>query len=180
MKARLETATTLHRGRVFHLRAERHLLEDGRRLAIDAVRHPGAAAIVPLTSDRRVLLLRQFRCVINATIWEIPAGTLEPGEEPLAAARRELVEETGHAAANWESLGAITPVPSYSDEVIHLYLAWDLRPAAGRLDPDEILEVQAVDWSEALAMIARGEIRDAKTITGLLLAERHSLIGEVF
>jgi ADP-ribose pyrophosphatase len=172
MKARLETGATLHHGRDFQLRAEVHRLEDGRRLSIEVVRHPGAAAIVPLTADRRVLLVRQFRCALNATIWEIPAGTLEPGEEPLATARRELAEETGHAADHWESLGAITPVPGYSDELIHLYLARGLHPAEGRLDPDEILEAEAVDWAEALAMFERGEIRDAKTITGLLMVAR--------
>lgn len=172
MHARLESATLLHRGRVFELRAETHRLADGRRLTVDAVRHPGAAAIVPLNHDGRILLLRQFRCVLNATIWEIPAGTLEPGEDPLEAARRELAEETGRSAARWESLGAVTPVPGYGDEVVHLYLARDLAPAPGRLDPDEILEVEAVAWEQALEMIDRGEIQDAKTITGILLAAR--------
>ena len=118
----------------------------------------------------KLLLLRQYRHALKEYIWEIPAGTLDPQESVLNCAKRELIEETGYSADQWQKLGEITPVPGYSDERIHIYLASALRPARQHLDKDEIINVHEIGFNQALEMIKRGEIRDAKSIAGLFLA----------
>lgn len=165
-----QTSRRVHAGRVFTLDRDTIILPNGVRTTLDVIRHPGAAAIVPFTAEGRVLLIRQYRYAVDAWIWEIPAGTLETGESPLACARRELVEETGYTADQWHPLGVITPLPAYSDERIHLFRAEVLAPAESRLDADEILEVHAFEYAETLAMIGAGTIGDAKTISGLVRA----------
>jgi ADP-ribose pyrophosphatase len=172
MPTRCKSSVRLHQGRVFSLYRDHIELPNGVATRLEVIRHPGAAAIVPFTAGGGVLLIRQFRYAIDDWIWEIPAGTMEAGESPLACARRELVEETGFAAGRWLSLGVITPLPAYSDEAIHLYRAEALKPAKKRLDVDEILEHQEFPYEETLAMIAAGTIRDAKTIAALFLAGR--------
>ena len=139
---------------------------------LDIIRHPGAAAIVPLTEKGTLLMIRQYRHSVGEFIWEIPAGTLDPGEDPLECARRELVEETGFEAEAWEEIGEITPLPGYSDERIHIFLATGLRPGSQDLDNDEILQVHEVDIEKAFQMFETGEIKDGKTISGLLMAGR--------
>jgi ADP-ribose pyrophosphatase len=162
----------VHRGRVFDMMRENVTLDNGATTELDFIEHPGAAAVVALTDDGRVVLVRQYRHAIRRYIWEIPAGTLAPREAPAACARRELIEETGYAAAHWQALGEITPVPSYSDERIHLFLATGLSAAAQHLDADEVLDVHGVPLAEVDAMIARNEMQDAKSICGWLLAQR--------
>jgi ADP-ribose pyrophosphatase len=164
--------TPVHRGRVFQLTTENITLPNGVKMDIDVIHHPGAAAIVPLLEENNVLLLRQYRHAVGGWIWEIPAGTLNPQESVEACARRELTEETGYTARNFEKLGEITPLPGYADERVHLFLAAGLTPSAQNLDPDELLSVHPTPLPQALEMIFNGEIQDAKTITGLLLAER--------
>jgi ADP-ribose pyrophosphatase len=170
MRARRNHGRRVHRGRVFELHVDNVTLENGVTVDMDVLRHPGAAAVVPLTDQGGVLLLRQFRYAIGTDIWEIPAGTLNPGEAPLACARRELAEEAGVMAVDWSALGAITPLPGYSDEIIHLFSARRLSPVPQNLDADELLEVREIPLQTALSMITTQAIRDAKTITGLLLA----------
>jgi ADP-ribose pyrophosphatase len=172
MRARRNHARKVYSGRVFELHVDNVTLENGATVDMDVIRHPGAAAIVPLTAQGGVLLIRQFRYAIGADIWEIPAGTLYPGESPLVCARRELEEEVGILAARWSPLGEITPLPGYSDEVIHLFVAREHTPGRQRLDADELLAVQEVPFEKALTMIATKAIRDAKTIAALLLAAR--------
>lgn len=166
------TQQVLHQGRVFNFTREQVTLENGRTVHLDMVRHPGAAAMVPLTSFSTVLLLKQYRYATGGYIWEIPAGTLDANETPLDCARRELIEETGQAAATWHKLTEITPVPGYSDERIHIFMATDLQPARQKLDPDEILVVHELDFQQAIDMVYAGTIQDAKTICGLLLAQQ--------
>jgi len=161
--------THLHHGRVFSLFRDRVALENGVTVDLDVVRHPGAAAMVPLTDKRTLLMIRQYRHAVGGCIWEIPAGTLAPEETPLACAQRELVEEIGYAARTWHKLGEITPVPGYSDERIHIFCARDLSPAAQNLDRDEIIDVHEIAFDEAIRMVERGEIQDAKTLSGLFL-----------
>lgn len=170
MRARRNHTRTVHRGRVFDLAVDNVTLENGVTVDMEVIRHPGAAAIVAFTDQGGVLLIRQFRYAVGGDIWEIPAGTMNPGEVPLVCARRELEEETGVSAQEWTALGEITPLPGYSDEVIHLFMARQLSPGGQHLDADELLEVREVALETALAMIARHEIRDAKTIVGLLMA----------
>lgn len=168
MSAVINRREQLHQGRVFTLIRENVTLDNGVTVDIDTIRHPGASAIVPLTAGGAVVLIRQYRHSVGGYIWEIPAGTLNPGEDPEACAARELIEETGYAAGAWRRLGEITPVPGYSDERIHLFLATDLTPAAQNLDADEVLAVHEFPLERAAEMIASGEIQDAKTICGLL------------
>ncbi len=171
---RVEGIREIHRGRVFRLTQETVTLRNGFTVALDVIRHPGASAIVPLLDDSTVILIHQYRHAVGGTIWEIPAGTLSSGEDPTECAGRELREETGYDPGTLCKLGEMVPVPGYSDERIHLFLATGLRRTSQRLDDDEVLTVQAMPMAHALAMIRRGEILDAKTIVGLLMA-RESL-----
>jgi ADP-ribose pyrophosphatase len=135
----------------------------------EVVRHPGAAAMVPLFDDGRVVLVKQHRHAVNDYLWEIPAGTLEPDENPIACAQRELVEETGYEATDFDKLTEILPAPGYTDERIHIFLATGLKAVEQKLEDDEILTVQPTPFNRAIEMINQGEIKDAKTIAGLLL-----------
>ena len=173
MSARVNSRELLHRGRVFNLDRENVSLENGVTIDMEIIRHPGAAAIVPLNnSGRSVILIRQYRHAVGGYIWEIPAGTLDPDESPLVCAQRELIEETGYAADRWEKLGEVVPVPGYADERIHLFSADGLRLVEQHLDADEILDVHEVELDRVLKMVDAGEIQDAKTLTGLFLLTR--------
>ncbi len=172
MEVKVNDKKLLHKGRVFELYSENLTTDQGKTFSVEVIRHPGAAAIVPIDADGTVLLLSQYRHAVGGRIWEIPAGTLDPGETPEVCARRELVEETGFSADTWQKLGEITPVPGYSDERIHLYLATDLDTAEQSLDENEILDVHRLPFSEALDRVHTGRIQDAKSICGLLLADR--------
>lgn len=162
----------VHRGRVIRLVRETVTLDNGTTTDLEFIEHPGAAAIVALTDAEEAVLVRQYRHALRGYIWEVPAGTLAPGEAALDCARRELAEEAGFAAAHWQTLGAITPVPSYSDERIQLFLATGLSAAAGQLDADEVLDAHCLPLTEVNAMIARGAVQDAKSICALLLAQK--------
>ncbi|WP_051184641.1 NUDIX domain-containing protein [Desulfatiglans anilini] len=161
----------IYRCRVFRLEREQVVLGNGTEVSLDIIRHPGASAILPLTSDGRLLMLRQYRHAVGGFIWEIPAGTLNPGEDPLACAHRELAEETGFSARSMEKIGEITPLPGYSDERIHLYVAADLTPAEQRLDEDEWLHVEALPIGRVMEMVREGAIQDGKTLCSLLFLE---------
>jgi ADP-ribose pyrophosphatase len=169
-KAECNYSTLIRKGRVFDFFTENVTLPNGVTLDMEVIRHPGAAAIVPVMDDHTVLLLKQYRHAVGGFIWEIPAGTLDPGEDARRCAERELIEETGYAARNFEKLAEITPLPAYSDERIHLFLATGLSEASQNLDADELLFVHRIALRLAVKMIAKGEIQDAKTITGLQLA----------
>lgn len=173
MTAEIHSRSQIYRGRVFTLVQESVTLANGADAQLDVIDHPGAAAIVPLIEKSEVLMLRQYRHAVRTTLWEIPAGTLDPEETLLDCAGRELIEETGYRANRWHKLGEIVPVPGYSSERIHIWLARDLVPASQNLDQDEVIEVERVAFGEALAMIRRGEIQDAKSICGLYLAEQY-------
>jgi ADP-ribose pyrophosphatase len=171
MVATINSRTKIHQGRVYELISENITLENGVTTDMEFVHHPGAAAIVPMPDQSRVILIKQYRHSLREHIWEIPAGTRDEGETMLSCARRELVEETGYCAQKWIELSEITPVPGYSDERIRLFLATHIKTAQQNLDKDEMLKVHTINFGEALNMIRRGEIRDGKTISGLFLAE---------
>jgi len=170
LSAKLNETKIIHKGRVFTLAEDNITLPNGITTNIDVIHHPGASAMVPMLNKNTVLLVKQYRYAVGDFIWEIPAGTLNPGESPLECAKRELVEETGYCADKLEKLAEIVPVPGYSDERIHIYLATNLKKAVQNLDVDELLNIHEVKMEAALAMIAKGEIIDSKTISGLYLA----------
>jgi ADP-ribose pyrophosphatase len=149
-------------------------LPNGRRAAIAVLHHPGAAAIVPFLDDQTILMLREYRYAVGETIWEVPAGKIDPGETPMICATRELQEETGYVAGRIEPVGVVSTVPAFSDERIHLFCAYDLRVGPQQLAPDETIEVHPVPLLEALDMISSGTIFDAKTIVALFHAGRRA------
>lgn len=160
----------IYRGRVFKLVREEITLPNGYRTSLELIRHPGASALVALNEDWEVILLRQYRHATGGFIWEIPAGTLQGQEDPHHCAMRELIEETGFEAQELRPLGQMVPVPGYSDERIHIFLATGLRETVQSLDRDEVLQVHFIPFFRALEMVRQGEIQDAKTIVGLTLA----------
>ncbi len=172
MSVTVNSINNIYQNRVFRLDRENVTLENEVTVNIDLIRHPGAAAMVAVSDDGKVILLQQYRHAIGDYIWEIPAGTLEPDENPLECAKRELIEESGFSASNWQKLGEITPVPGYSDERIHLFLATGLSPAQQNLDQGEILKVRHIEFTDAIKMIHEQKIQDAKTICGLMLAQK--------
>lgn len=164
----------IYKGRIFEL-VRRRLLKRGRWVNLDVIIHPGAVAVVPLLPGGRVTLIRQWRGSIGKTLYEIVAGTLEPGEAPAAAARRELIEEVGLEAGKLSKLGAVYSAPGFLTEKIHLYAATGCREVRARPEPDEFLVRTDMKLSRALAMVRTGRICDAKSVAGLTLAAR--LVG---
>jgi 8-oxo-dGTP pyrophosphatase MutT (NUDIX family) len=153
---------------VVDLGVERADLPNGVTVDLAVIRHPGASAIVALDEDRRVTLLRQWRHAVGGWMWEIPAGCRRAGESARDCAERELSEEAGLGARRWDHLGGIVTIPSFCDERIELYLARDLNEAPGELDHDEVISAKSIALDEALEMIVRGEMVDAKSIVALL------------
>ena len=164
---------TVYQSRVFDVHEQTVTAPDGKQFTHAWLRHPGSVGIVPILgqgADARVLLITQTRQPIGQRLWELPAGTREPGEEPQATAEREIQEETNYTAGRMEKLTEFYLAPGYSDELMHLFLATDLRPAEGQQDEDEDIEVVAMPLAEAVARAQRGEWNDVKTVAGLLLA----------
>jgi ADP-ribose pyrophosphatase len=162
----------VYHGRVIDLGVEPVVLPNGMRVDLEIVRHRGAAAVVAIDDANRVVLIRQFRHAAAGFIWELPGGLLDhPGESPADCASRELAEETGLRAGEMVPLGAVLTTPGFTDERIQLFLARELRQDAHDPERDEVIaEVARTPLPEALAMIRRGDIVDAKTICGLHLA----------
>jgi ADP-ribose pyrophosphatase len=162
----------IYEGRIVRLRVDRVRLPNGRESTREIVAHPGAVCIVPVTDDGRVLLVRQFRLAAGKSLLEVPAGTLEPGEDPLACANRELMEETGFKAGSLQPMFAMFVAPGYSSEKIHAFLATGLEPAKADADFDEFLQLAGMPLVEVEGRILAGEFEDAKTIASLLAANR--------
>lgn len=168
----------VHKGRVLDIGVERVRLPSGVETDLEMIRHPGASAIVPLTAKGEILLVHQFRHAADGMLWEVPAGTLAPGEEPLACAHRELEEEAGVRASEMIDLGYILPAPGYTDERIHLFLARGLVPASQNLDTDEVItDVRAVPVAEVLRQIASSELIDAKSVVAICRAQARGLLA---
>lgn len=171
----LISSTRLYEGKIFKLDLDRIRFPDGSEGEMAVVRHPGASAIVPFLSDPGgedpdLLLLRQYRYASGGYLYEIPAGRLDPGEEPLDCARRELREETGCTAESVQEMCAAFMTPGFADEKIHIFLATGLTRGETAYEADEFAEVHVVKLSRALLMIEQGEIVDAKSMIGILFA----------
>lgn len=180
LRERLISSEVIRRGRILEFRIDTVETADGRRSTRDIAGHPGAVAVVAIDDQDRVLLVRQWRHATGGPLLEIPAGTLDRGpdgaiEDHAAAAARELEEETGSRAGTWRYLGGFYTAPGFTSELMHLYLATGLTSAhEGGLQPDddERLELRAIPFAEAVAMAERGELRDAKSIIGILWVAR--------
>ncbi len=155
-------------------RVVRHVTpgRDGTPHTREIVVHPGAVTILPLVDEDRVCLIRNRRVAAGKTLVELPAGTLEPGEDPAVTASRELIEETGYRAARMEKLCEFFMSPGILTERMYLFVARELTPGAARLEPGEDIETLVVDWNEAMRMVFDGTIEDAKTLVGLLYYDR--------
>jgi ADP-ribose pyrophosphatase len=157
----------IYTGKVVTLNVDTVQLPNGVTIDLETIRHPGAAAVVPMKDDGTVVLIRQFRHAAGGFIYEVPAGKLSPGEEPLHCAARELEEEVGYRASSFELLSSIFTAPGFADEVIHVYKATGLTPGRQQLDRDEVLEIVEMPLEQAIERIQDGTIRDGKTIVGL-------------
>ncbi len=162
----------VHQGRKIRVALDTEITADGQIIKRDMIFHPGAVVILPILDRDHICLLRNYRFVIGETLWELPAGTLEPGEPLQQAAERELQEETGYRGGRWRSLGYLYASPGVLDEKLHLFVAEELTAGTAQPEICEKLEPVTVPWSEAMRMALNGEIRDAKTITALLLWDR--------
>lgn len=160
-------------GIILHVQRDTVRLQDGNAATREVIRHIGAVCVIPVTEDNEVIMERQYRYPINRVIWEIPAGKLDaPGEEWLAAAQRELSEETGYTADEWTMIGEFYGAPAYSDERIGMFLARGLHRGERHLDEDEFLDVVKVPLKDLVEDVMAGVISDAKTQVAVLKAAR--------
>lgn len=155
-------------GKVLHIRVDTVELPDGQKATREVADHHGGVCIVALDNEGNILMVKQFRYPYEKVLWEIPAGKLEYGEDPEKAAIRELREETGAIPGKFQSLGELYPSPGYCGEILHMYLAQDLRFGETDLDDDEYLDMERVPFHQLVERILAGEIRDAKTIAAVL------------
>jgi ADP-ribose pyrophosphatase len=165
----------VHAGKIVHLDVDTVRFPNGTTGELEIFRHPGASAVVPFLSDPngedpQVLLIKQYRYAAGGYLYEVPAGRLDPGEDPADCARRELQEETGCSAERLERLTTILTTPGFCDEQIHLFMATGLTQGEHAREKDEFLEVETMALSQALARIESGEIKDSKTVVALLFA----------
>lgn len=166
------TTRLVYDGQMLTVREDTVLLPDGKTARREWIQHPGAAVMIPMLDEQTVLLERQYRYPLQRHFYELPAGKIEPGEEPLATAKRELIEECGYTAANWRHLTTLHPCIGYADERIELFLARDLTHVGHAHDDGEFLEVVPLALAEALEWVASGRITDVKAVIGLLWMER--------
>jgi ADP-ribose pyrophosphatase len=160
----------VYRGKIVSLRVDEIALSEGRKATREVVEHPGAVVIIPLDENGEVALVRQYRHAIKRYLLELPAGGLEPGEEPLATAQRELREEVGLEAATWTSLGHFFSSPGFANEILHVFLAEDLR--TGHADPDEDEDLVVVRFKASDLLEHPEQIQDAKSLAALLLLQK--------
>lgn len=164
------TSELVYNGRLLKVYRDTAELISGKTACREVVRHPGAVVVVPVDGEGNVYLVRQFRYPCGRALLEVPAGKLEPGEDPFEAARRELSEEIGAQASRWTELGRLLPTPGFCDELQYVYLARDLTFGDTHPDEDEFLETVRLPLEDAAAMAADGRLEDAKTVAALLRA----------
>ena len=164
---------TVYKGMIVDVRQDIAELQNGNKASREVVVHPGGVGIVAVTNDNKILMVRQYRYPMEEEVLEIPAGKLDGDEDPLKCAVRELSEETGYTANKIIDLGAIYPSPGFCRETLYLYLALDLQPGEMHLDYNELLSVEEIDIDELISKIMANELKDAKTIVGILKAKRY-------
>ncbi|HOA55932.1 MAG: NUDIX hydrolase [Acetivibrionales bacterium] len=162
----------IYRGNIIDVDLLTVTLPDGREATRDIVRHPGAAAVIPLNEKGEIYMVRQFRKPLDAVSLEIPAGKLDAGEDPVICAGRELKEETGLTAEKLTFLVSLHSTPGFSDEVIHLFAATGLKEGDSCADEDEFITTEKYSVAELIDMVLKGKITDAKSMIGILLADR--------
>lgn len=170
MKENKIDSKLIYHGRVLDIKLDTVELPNGKEANREVVVHPGAVTIAAVTPNQEILLIKQFRYPVNEILWELPAGKLEKGEDPLACAKRELSEETGYGAREWCCLSTFFTTPGFCDEIMYLYLAQGLYDESLKADDDEFIELHRIPYNNAVDLINSGDIKDAKTIVGILLA----------
>ncbi len=163
----------LLKGRAFLIRRDTLKAPDGRETKFDIIEHGGSVIIIPVDKDGNLIFVRQYRHAAGMDLLELPAGTLDEGEDPVVCAAREIREETGFAAGKLEKIGEFYLAPGYSTEFMHVYLAQELRHDPLEADADEFLSVEKIPFADAIQMAERGEMPDAKSLAALLLAKSH-------
>ena len=158
----------IFKGRIINLRVDDALMPDGKTALREVVEHPGGVCVAALTDENELLFVEQFRYPYSEVVLELPAGKLEYGEDPFLAGKRELKEETGAQASEYEDLGKLYPTPGYCGEIIYMYLAKGLSYGEQQLDSDEFLEVKKIPLETAFKMVMNNEIRDSKTQVGIM------------
>ncbi len=159
---------TIYQGKILNLRRDKIKLPDSRESVREIIEHSGGVTIIPVTDSGKILLVKQYRKAVEDVLYEIPAGKLESGEEPIKCAERELEEETGYRTGKIKKLYSFYTSPGYSDEIIHLYIARELNFIAQNPDKDEFIVVEEINKEEIMELINNGKIKDSKTIIGLL------------
>lgn len=161
----------IYKGKVLDISLETAKLPNGKAVDLEIIRHPGGACIIPVYDNGDILMVRQYRHAAGGIIWEIPAGRIDDGEDALNCAVRELEEEGGVRAGKIEKLGDFFTTPGFCTELLHIYLATELRPCGQKLEADEYLEVERVSFDKAVDMVYRGDIKDSKTIIAIMMAK---------
>ena len=170
MKEITTKETVIYDGKIMTVKVH-DVIANGRNAKREIVHKGGAVAIVPIKEDGNVVMVRQYRIAVEEELLEIPAGLMDPGEEPLETAKRELQEETGYTAAKWTHMTEFYPTAGFCNEYIHIFLAEDLTPGETCFDETEVIEMEEYSMEELLKMINTGEIHDGKTVAGIALAK---------
>ncbi len=168
LKEKTLSSTYIYQGKIINLRQDKLKLPDGRETIREIVEHPGAVVILALTDDNKVVMIKQFRKPAEEVLWELPAGTLEEGEDLLSCALRELEEETGYYSRKIKKLITFFSTPGFCNEKLTLFLAEDLEKRNKNEDTDEFIKVELIKPNEALRLVQENIIKDAKTIIGIL------------
>lgn len=167
----LRNSRAVFSGRVIDVSVDTVTLPDGATVDLEIIRHPGGAAAAAVNERNEICLLRQYRHALGRWLWELPAGKLDGGEQPLACARRELEEEAGVVASDWRALGGVVSSPGVFTEIVHLFLATGLSGVAARPETGEVFEIVWLPLDEAARRAVAGEIDDGKTIAGIWRAQ---------